>query len=98
MRRQIVMDGDFTSSCFIQDIHFNSVAECGIAISNDVGHIFQIGAVSDNVVGDVVADMFDHTVVSDYHVVKCGVEDAAVFLDASCQGEDFSEGSKLDLS
>ena len=91
------MDGHFAAASFIEDIDLYSVAESGLAVGDEVGDVFQIGAIADDVVCDVVADVLYHAVVPDYDIVKCGMVNSAVLVDASGQGKDFSEGAEFDL-
>ena len=91
------MDSHFASASFIEDIDLYSVAESGLSVGDEVGDVFQIGAVADDVVCDVVADMLYHAVVPDYDIVKCGMVNSAVLMDASGQGKDFSEGAEFNL-
>lgn len=93
----MVMDGHFASASFIEDIDLYSVAESGLSVGDEVGDVFQIGAAADNVVCDVVADVLYHAVVPDYDIVKCGMVNSAVLVDASGQGKDIPEGAEFDL-
>ena len=85
------MDDDFTSARFIKDIDLDSIAERCFAIGNQVRHILQIRAVADDIICNVVPDMFDHAVVSYHDIVEGSVENSAVLPDSPCQCEYFFE-------
>ena len=92
------MDGNFTSAGFIQHADFGPVSERSLAVGNKVSDILDVGTVPDDVVGNVVADMLNHTIIPHNHIVQGRVVNPAVFFDATRKGEDFVERTQPDLA
>ena len=92
------MDGNFTSAGFIQHADFGSVSERSLAVGNKVSDILDVGTVPDDVVGNVVADMLNHTIIPHNHIVQGRVVNPAVFSDATRKGENFVERPQPDLA
>ena len=98
MRGKVLMDGNFPSSSLVQHADFRAVSERSLAVGNQVSDILDVGPVPDDVVGNVVADMLDHAVISHDHIVQGSVVNSAMFPDASRKGENFVERPQPDLA
>ena len=87
MRGKVLMDGNFPSSRLVQHADFRAVSERSLAVGNQVSDILDVGPVPDDIVGNVVADMLDHAVISHNDIVQGSVVNAAMFPYASGKGE-----------
>ena len=94
----MIVNRDLSASRLIQYAYLNSVPERRLAVSDDIRHVFQIRATSDNVISYVVTNVLYHTIVAHYHIMKSGVEDSAMLLDSTCQSKNLPEGSELNLA
>ena len=83
----MLVDGDFSSARLVQHADFRAVSERCLAVGDKVSDILDVGPVPDNVVGNVVADMLDHAVISHNDIVQGSVVNAAMLPYASRKGE-----------
>ena len=87
MSRQTVVHHHFTSSRFIQYGHFYPITEFTTAIHQDDIHVFDKGIVTNLIVGYIVLNVFNATMVADCHIVQRGLIQASMLLHATCQRE-----------
>ena len=91
VRGKMLVDGDFSSTRLVQHADFRAVSERCLSVGDQVRDILDVGPVPDNVVGNVVADMLDHAVISHNDIVQGSVVNAAMLPYASGKGECFVE-------
>lgn len=80
---EVVVDGDLTSSCLVEDSYLSTVAEGGPAIHQDDIDILDEAVILDVVVGYVVLDVLYAAVVAHRDIVERGMVDARMLLYAS---------------
>ena len=98
MGRHAVMDGDLAAARLIEDSNFHAVAERGGTITQDDIDILDEAVVGDVIVGNVVLNVLDATVIADGDIVERGAEDAGMLVDAARHLEALLEGTDADVA
>ncbi len=78
MRGEFIVNMYLASTRLVQNIHLRAVSESCHAVHQDDIHILDKAIVADNIVGNVVLDVFNHHIVTDFTIMDDRVVDAGV--------------------
>ena len=81
------MYGNLAAAGLVEHGDLDAIAETAFAFGEDAADIVDEHAVFDIVVGYVSADGAYAAIIPHAHVVQGGIPDAAVALEAACEGE-----------
>ena len=92
---QVFVNGHLATARFVQNAHLYAITKRGFAVHHDDVHVLQETIISHIVVGNVVFDVLNTTIVAQRHIVQTCVENARMFVDATRKGEGFLELAQL---
>ena len=68
------------ASGFVEHIHFHAIAESGFPFNQYYINILYKAVVSDNIVCDIVLNIFDDDIIANSAIVNYGTIDAGMFF------------------